>query len=57
MDCYNPRSSDIDIVIVVKTRLLQGQRKKAVEHLKEVSSKKKRIELNIICEDVIKNPR
>jgi len=57
MGCYNPRSSDIDIVIVVKRRLLQGQRKKIIGYLKEVSSKKKRIELSIVCEDVIKNPR
>ena len=56
MDCYNPRSSDIDIVIVVKKRLLQGQRKKVIGYLKEVCSKKKRIELSIMCEDVIKNP-
>lgn len=57
MDCYNPRSSDIDIIIVVKKRLLQVQRKKVIGYLKEVSSKKKRIELSIVRQGVIKNPR
>jgi predicted nucleotidyltransferase len=57
MDCYNPRSSDIDIIIVVKKRLLQMQRKKVIRHLKEVCAKKKRIELSIVRQDVIKNPR
>jgi predicted nucleotidyltransferase len=57
MDCYNPRSSDIDIIIVVKKGLLQGQRKKVIGYLKEVCSKKKRIELSIVRQDAIKNPR
>lgn len=57
MDCYNPRSSDIDVIIVVKKALLQGQRKKLIGYLKEDCSKKKRIELSVVCEDVIKNPR
>jgi streptomycin 3"-adenylyltransferase len=56
MDCYNPRSSDIDVVIVVKKRLLEGQRKKVIGYLKEVCSKKKRIELSIVCKDALKNP-
>jgi len=56
MDCYNPRSSDIDIIIVVKRRLLKAHRKKIIAYLKEVCSKKKRIELNIVCQDNIKNP-
>jgi streptomycin 3"-adenylyltransferase len=56
MDCYNPRSSDIDIIIVVKKRLLKAQRKEIIEYLKEASSNKKRIELNIVCQDNIKNP-
>jgi len=57
MNCYSPRSSDIDIIIVVKKRLLQGQRKKVIGYLKGVCSKKKRIELSILRENVIKNPR
>lgn len=57
MDCYNPQSSDIDIIVVVKKRLLQGQRKELMEYLKEVCSKKKKIELSIVCEDIIRNPR
>lgn len=57
MDCYNPWSSDIDVIIVVKKRLLQEQRKKVMGYLAAVCSKRKRIELSIMCEDVIKNPR
>jgi streptomycin 3"-adenylyltransferase len=36
---------------------LQIQRKKVIGYLKEVCSKKKRIELSIVRQDVIKNPR
>ena len=57
MNCYNPRSSDIDIIVVVKKRLLQRQRKELVGYLKEACSKKKRLELSIVCEDIINNPR
>jgi streptomycin 3"-adenylyltransferase len=57
MDCYNPRSSDIDIIIVARERLLEEQRKGVIEYLKGVCSKGRRIELSIVCEDAIRNPR
>jgi streptomycin 3"-adenylyltransferase len=57
MDCYNPRSSDIDIIIVARERLSQEQRKRIIEYLKGVCSKRERIELSIVCEDAIRNPR
>jgi len=57
MDCYNPSSSDIDIIIVTRERLSLEQRKRVTEYLKGVCSKKSRIELSIVCEDAIRNPR
>jgi len=57
MDCYNPRLSDIDIIIVAKERLSEQQRNRIVEYLKGVCSKGRRIELSIVCEDALRNPR
>jgi len=57
MDCYNPRSSDIDIIIVARERLSQEQRKRIIEYLKRICSKRERIELSMVCEDAIRNPR
>jgi streptomycin 3"-adenylyltransferase len=57
MECFNPESSDIDVVLVAKKRLLKEQRKKIIDYLKGVCSKSKRIELGIVCEDVIRHPR
>jgi streptomycin 3"-adenylyltransferase len=57
MGCFNPKSSDIDIVLVVRKGLPEEQRKKVLEYLKGVGSKDRRIELSIVREDVVRNPR
>jgi predicted nucleotidyltransferase len=57
MGCFNPESSDVDTILVVKKRSSQEQRKEIIEYLKGVCSKDRRIELNIVCEDVVRNPR
>jgi predicted nucleotidyltransferase len=57
MGCFNPKSSDIDLIIVVRKRLSKVQRKKVTEYLKEVCSKSRRIELSILRENVIQNPQ
>ena len=57
MGCFNPKSSDIDIILVVQKGLLKGQRKKIIEYLKGVSSKNRRIELSIVRENAVRNPR
>jgi predicted nucleotidyltransferase len=57
MECFNPKSSDIDIIVVAKKRLLREQREKIINYLKGVCSKSKRIELSMVCEDVIRHPR
>jgi predicted nucleotidyltransferase len=57
MNCYNPRLSDIDIIIIARQRLSEEQRKRVIEYLKRVCSKSRRIELSIVCEDAIRNPR
>jgi streptomycin 3"-adenylyltransferase len=57
MGCFNPKSSDIDLILVVRKRPLKGQRKEVIEYLKEVCSKSRRIELSIIRENILRNPR
>jgi predicted nucleotidyltransferase len=57
MGCFNPESSDIDIILVAKKRLSKNQRKKIIEYLKGVCSKTRRIELSIVSEDVVQNPQ
>jgi len=57
MECFNPKSSDIDIILVVRKRLSKEQGKKIIEFLKGVCSKDRRIELSIVCEDVVRNPQ
>jgi predicted nucleotidyltransferase len=57
MGCFNPESSDIDLILVVRKRLLKGQRKRVIEYLKRVCSKSRRIELSIIRENVVRNPQ
>jgi predicted nucleotidyltransferase len=57
MGCFNPESSDIDVILVAKKRLSKEQRKKVIGYLKGVCSKNRRIELSIVCEDVVQNPQ
>jgi streptomycin 3"-adenylyltransferase len=56
MKCFNPKSSDIDIILVARKRLSKEQRKKIIEYLKRVCSKNRRIELSIVCRDVVQHP-
>lgn len=56
MGCFNPKSSDIDVILVVRERLSKEQRKRIIEYLKGACSKDKRIELSIIGADVARNP-
>ena len=57
MGCFNPESSDIDVILVAKKRPSKEQRKKVIEYLKGACSKNRRIELSIIREDVVQNPQ
>jgi len=57
MGCFQPRSSDIDIILVVSEKLSKKRRRKIIEHLRGVCSKERRLELSIINVDVIRNPQ
>lgn len=57
MGCFHPRSSDIDVILVVRERLPKKQRRKIVEYLKGACSMGKRIELSIIGAEVLRNPQ
>jgi streptomycin 3"-adenylyltransferase len=57
MECFQPRSSDIDVILVVKKRLSKEQRKKIIEYLKGASSKGRRLELSIIWANAVQNPK
>lgn len=57
MECFRPRSSDIDVLLVVKERLSKELRKKVIEYLKSACSKDRRIELSIIHANTLQNPQ
>jgi streptomycin 3"-adenylyltransferase len=57
MGCFNPRSSDIDVIVVTRKRLSKGQRKRIIEYLKESSSRDRRMELSIVSADAVRNPQ
>ncbi|MEM3458750.1 MAG: DUF4111 domain-containing protein [Candidatus Bathyarchaeia archaeon] len=57
MKCFNPKSSDIDIILIVKKRLSKEPKRKIVEYLKGIGSKDRRIELSIVREGVVRNPQ
>jgi streptomycin 3"-adenylyltransferase len=57
MECFQPRSSDIDVILVVKKRLSKEQRKKIIEYLKGASSKNRRLELSIIRANAVQHPK
>ena len=57
MGCYNPRSSDIDIIVVARQELTEQLGKRVLECLKEVCSKGARVELSVVSEDVVRNPQ
>jgi len=57
MGCFHPRSSDIDVILVVKKRLSKEQRKEIIEYLRGSCSKDRRIELSIVRADVVRNPQ
>jgi streptomycin 3"-adenylyltransferase len=56
MGCFNPESSDIDLILVVRESLAEEKRRKIIEHLKRVCSEKKRLELSIVGMDVLRKP-
>jgi streptomycin 3"-adenylyltransferase len=56
MGCFNPESSDVDIILVVRKSLSVEKRRKIISHLKRACSEKKRLELNIVDMDVLRKP-
>lgn len=57
MECFNPKSSDIDIIVIARKRLSKEQRKKIIEYLKGACSKNRRIEFSVLCKDVVQDPQ
>lgn len=57
MGCFQPKSSDIDVILVVKEKLPEEQGRRILEHLKAACSRERRVELSIIGADVVRNPR
>jgi predicted nucleotidyltransferase len=56
MGCFNPESSDVDTILVVRKSLSEEKRRKTIELLNGVCSKKKRLELSIVGMDVLRKP-
>jgi len=57
MVCFRPKSSDIDVILVVKKGLPKKQGRKIIEYLKGACSKDRRVELSIVGADAIRNPQ
>lgn len=57
MACFNPTSSDIDLIIVIRKRLAKHQGTKTIQYLKATSSKDRRIELSIVDMTSLQHPR
>ena len=56
MGCFNPESSDIDIILVVRESLSKEKRRRVIDYLNGVCSKEKRLELSIVGRDVLRKP-
>lgn len=56
MGCFNPESSDIDIILVVRERPSKEKSKKIIQYLKATCSKERRLELSIIGTGILQNP-
>jgi predicted nucleotidyltransferase len=57
MECFHPESSDVDVILVVRRKVPKERRRRILEYLKGVCSRGARIELSIVCADVVRNPR
>lgn len=57
MGCFQPRSSDIDLILIVKERLTEEESRKIIEYLKRTCSKDRPIEMSIIALDNVQNPQ
>lgn len=57
MGCFQPESSDIDLILVTEEKLGKEASKKIFEYLKGTCSKDKRIEMSIIALYTVQNPR
>lgn len=57
MGCFQPRSSDIDIILVVKEKLTKEVRRRIFEYLKKTGSKDRPIELSIVGMGALQDPR
>lgn len=57
MGCFNSKSSDMDVIVVVRKRPSGAQRKEIIAYLREVCSKNGRLELSIVSENTLRNPK
>jgi streptomycin 3"-adenylyltransferase len=56
MGCFNPGSSDVDVILVVRQSLSKEKKRKVIELLNGVCSEEKRLELSIVGMDVLQKP-
>jgi len=56
MGGFNPKTSDIDVIFVVKERLPREKSRRIIEYLKGICSPERRLELSIIGVDIVQNP-
>jgi streptomycin 3"-adenylyltransferase len=56
MGCFNPKTSDIDVILVVKERISREKSRRIIQYLKGTCSNERRLELSIIGADIVQNP-
>jgi streptomycin 3"-adenylyltransferase len=56
MECFQPASSDIDLILVVKEKPIKEMSDRIFEYLKR-SSKDRHIELSLVTMDAVQNPQ
>lgn len=57
MGCYQPRRSDMDVIVVTKKKLARKDCESVLEFLKKTRARDRRIELSIIDLGALQNPR
>jgi predicted nucleotidyltransferase len=57
MGCFQPKSSDIDLILVIKQELPEEKSKRVLQYLKGTCSKERRIELSLVTMHALQDPR
>lgn len=57
MGCFQPGSSDIDLILVTKEKPTKKESGRIIQYLKRTCSKDRRVELSIVAEETLHDPQ